>query len=341
VLNPYSRRSGAANASSHLQGRVSHVSQHTIVTAGVDVSKYKLDVAISDRSSVLCFEYSLSGLERLTKFLQKQNPQLVCLEATGGYERTLVQHLQTQGFPVSVVNPRQIRDFARGLNQLAKTDAIDARIIARFAERCEPRITPPVPESRRKLVALVSRRRQVQEMLVQEQNRLGTIADKEIQKLIRSMVRAYQKQRREIDRRIAAHIKQHPQLDMHARRLQSVPGIGPATAGVLLAELPELGTLNRQQIARLVGVAPTNRDSGTLRGKRTTGGGRVQLRTALYMPTIVATRYNPRIRAFYQHLLDSGKPKMVAIIAAMRKLLIILNTMTRNGQSWNTTPNNA
>ncbi len=314
------------------------MTQHNRCFAGIDVSKQHLDVALADQSSVKTFDYSTTGLNRLVAFLEEHTPQLVCLEATGGLERPLVEHLQARGFDVAVVNPRQIRDFARAANQLAKTDALDARSIAQFAARMQPRVTPPLDEFRRKLLDLTSRRRQVRHMLVQEQNRLGTTVDKEIRRMIHQALRLYEKQRLALDERIATLIEQNTKLQTQAKLLRSVPGIGPATVGVLLAELPELGQLNRQQIARLVGVAPTNRDSGTLRGKRTTGGGRVALRNALFMPTLVATQYNPRLRTFYQQLLQRGKTKMVALIAAMRKLLTILNVMARTQQPWRNSP---
>ena len=310
------------------------MAQHNTCFAGIDVSKHTLDLALADQPAVKTFDYSTTGLTRLTQFLEEHAPQLICLEATGGLERPLVEHLQARGFEVAIVNPRQIRDFARAANQLAKTDAIDARIIAQFAERMQPRVTPPLDEFRRKLLDLTGRRRQVQHMLVQEQNRLGTTVDKDLRRMIRQALRLYEQQRLELDEHIATLIEQNEQLQSQAKLLRSVPGIGPATVGVLLAELPELGQINRRQIARLVGVAPTNRDSGTLRGKRTTGGGRVTLRNALFMPTLVATQYNPRIRAFYQQLLQRGKTKMVALIAAMRKLLTILNVMARTQQPW-------
>lgn len=316
------------------------MSQHTTCFAGIDVSKFKLDVAFSHHSTVTTFEYSTAGLNRLVKFLQQHEPHVVCLEATGGLERTLVDLLQKQGFAVAVVNPRQVRDFARAINQLAKTDSLDAHAIALFAERVQPRITPPVEEFRRKLLDLTTRRRQVRHMILQEQNRLGTTCDKILRRMIQQAVRLYERQGRDLDNRIASLIERNERFGTQAKLLLSVPGIGPATTCVLIAELPELGQLNRQQIARLVGLAPTNRDSGTLRGKRTTGGGRTTLRTALYMPTVVAIRHNPRIRAFYNRLRDAGKATMVALVAAMRKLLVILNTMTRNQQPWKTISNN-
>ena len=201
----------------------------------------------------------------------------------------------------------------------------------------QPRITPPVTPAARKLSALTARRRQVLHMLVQEQNRLRTVSDKEIRRLIRQAIRFYEKQRDALSEQLQQLIANDEQLQAKAALLRTVPGIGPAATAMLLAELPELGELNRQQIARLVGVAPTNRDSGTLRGHRTTGGGRSHVRTALFLPTLVATQHNPVIRAFYRRLVADGKPKMVALVAAMRKLLCILNTMLREQTLWRPT----
>lgn len=305
---------------------------------GIDVSKEKLDVACSHNQRVQTFAYTKAGLKQLAAFLKQHSPELVCLEATGGYERTLVDVLHQHQFVVAVVNPRQVRDFARAGNQLAKTDAIDARIIAKFAQLMQPRVTPPLPENRRKLLDLASRCRQVTKLIVQEKNRLGTTLDKEICQMIQQAIRLYQRQLETIRQKQQQLIEQDETAQAKARIITSVPGLGPATVSVLISELPELGTLNRQQIARLVGVAPTNRDSGTLRGKRTTGGGRAAIRTALFMPTIVAKQYNPRIKAFYDRLVENGKPKMVALIACMRKLLTILNVMIRDGKTWNQSP---
>lgn len=314
------------------------MSDHTKVVVGIDVSKEKLDVACSHESRVRTFATTKAGLRRLLTFLKKENPELVCLEATGGYERTLVEMLHEHEFIIAVVNPRQIRDFARACNQLAKTDAIDARIIAKFGERMHPRITPPVPKNRRKLLDLTSRKRQVTKLLIQEKNRLGVTADKEIRKMIEQGVRFYEKQLDAIRQKQQQLIESDEQMQSKAHIIASVPGLGPATVSTLIAELPELGALNRRQIARLVGVAPTNRDSGTLRGKRTTGGGRVQVRNALYLPIVVAKLHNPKIKAFYDRLVAGGKPKMVALIACMRKLLTILNVMIKNGTTWNQLP---
>jgi transposase len=313
------------------------MTQHTTLCVGIDVSKDKFDVAVAGQSAVTTFPYSPAGLKSLTAFLKQHAADLVCLEATGGLERRLVKHLHQLGVNVAVVNPRCIRNFAHAKDQFAKTDALDARNIARFAERMQPRVTPPLSECQQKLRDLSSRRRQVQHVLVQEQNRLGTAADNDVRRLIKQAIRLYKNQLAKLDEQIAQLIDEDEQLQAKAALLKSVPGIGPATVGALLTELPELGQLNRREIARLVGVAPTNRDSGKLRGRRTTGGGRGQLRRALFMPTLVATKYNLKIRAFYERLLTRGKMKMVALIAAMRKLLTILNVIIREQQPWQPT----
>lgn len=316
------------------------MADHNNCCVGIDVAKEKLDVATSDNRKVYTFEYNKSGLKKLIAFITECCPQKICLEATGGWERELVVALHQHQFEVAVVNPRQIRDFAKATNQLAKTDEIDARIITQFAKLMQPRITPKLSESQQKLRDLTARRRQVNKLLVQEKNRLSTTHDKEIQKLIRQAIKFYEKQLDTVRTAQLKIIQKDKQTQQRAHIITSVPGLGPATVATLISELPELGQLNRRQIARLIGVAPTNRDSGTLRGKRTTGGGRVDVRNALYMPTIVAKKHNPKIKAFYERLLANGKSKMVAIIAAMRKLITILNVMIRDQKSWKQIPNN-
>lgn len=341
VLNPNSRQSGARTRQLALQGRVSHMQQHTMSSVGIDVSKHNLDVALAGQPHVRSFPYTQAGLRSLIAFLRRHDPAIVCLEATGGLERALQDRLHEEELPVAVVNPRRIRDFGRAMDQLAKTDAIDARLIARFADRMQPRLTPRPAESRRKLQTLKTRRSQVKDILVQEQNRLGATADPEVRQLLEQAIGFYRTQCARLDEQIRGLIEADEQMQAKARLLRSVPGVGPVTTAVLLAELPELGELNRRQIARLVGVAPVNRDSGTLKGKRTTGGGRKQIRTALYMPIVVATQHNPKIKAFYERLVARGKLKSVALIAAMRKLLAILNVMLRNRQSWKSAAQNA
>lgn len=311
------------------------MTKHNKLTLGIDVSKFKLDFAWSNSKNVETVPYTQSGLQQLLRSLKKSPVGLVCLEATGGLERTLLNILHEHDIPVALVNPRQIRDFARAANQLAKTDQIDARTIARFAELMQPRTTPPLTPSQQKLRDLTSRKRQVTKLLVQEKNRLAATADKRIQKMILQAIKLYEKQLEELHRQLQQLIAEDGQAQVKARIIESVPGLGPATVATLISELPELGTLNRQQIARLIGAAPTNRDSGTLRGKRTTGGGRTEIRNALYMPTIVAKQYNPKVKAFYDRLVENGKPKMVALIASMRKLITILNVMIRDEKTWN------
>lgn len=309
---------------------------HNKLCVGIDVSKHKLDFAFSNLQDVKTIPNSMQGFKQLLTSLKKSDVALVCLEATGGLERSLVAALHQHGIPVAVVNPRQIRDFARATNQLAKTDQIDARIIARFALLMNPRPTESISTSQQKIQDLIARKRQVVKLLVQEKNRLASTADQDIQQMIKQAITFYQQQLRELQEQLAELIEADQKAQEKARIITSVPGLGPATVATLIAELPELGQLNRQQIARLVGVAPTNRDSGTMRGKRTTGGGRVDVRNALYMPIIVAKKHNPVIKSFYDRLVSNGKPKLVALIAAMRKLLTILNVMIREGQEWKT-----
>lgn len=309
--------------------------QHNTRCVGIDVAKQRLDVAFANRTSIETITYSQTGLKRLISSLVKFQTTLVCLEATGGLERQLVAELHKHQIPVAVVNPRQIRDFARASNQLAKTDAIDARTIVRFAQLMNPRTTPEVSDSRQKIKDLTARKRQVSDLIVQEKNRLGSTPDKDIKKMLLQTIRLFEKQLETIRTKLQDLIDSDEKLQAQAKIIASIPGLGPTTVSTLIAELPELGSLNRQQIARLVGVAPTNRDSGTLRGKRTTGGGRAQIRMALFMPIVVAKKYNPKIKEFYDRLVANGKPKMVALIAAMRKLLTILNVMIREGKTWN------
>lgn len=308
--------------------------QPTKLFVGVDVSKFKWDVATTASRQVLTFEATPDGGQRLLEWLRTQTVELICLEATGNYQHDLVQLLHEHGYQVAVVNPRLPRDFARSLNQLAKTDRIDARLLALFAERYRPRPTPPISPVLAELAALVARRRQLVEMRIQEHNRCETTFAAAVQDSLAAHLQYLDEMLQNIERRIDELVEHEPQLQATATLLQTTPGIGKLTAQRLAIELPELGRLNRKQIARLVGVAPINRDSGTLRGKRTTGGGRAHVRFALYMPTVVAVRRNPLLKAFYERLLAAGKPKMVALIASMRKLLTILNHLVRNQITW-------
>jgi transposase len=301
---------------------------------GVDASLDSLDFYSLPNQQRSRVANALAGVTAPVQACLDKGIQLVCLEATGGLERLLVKELQRRGIPVAVVNPRQIRDFARSMNRLAKTDRLDAHTIALFAQRMQPQPTPPTTENAEKLPALTTRRNQVRDRLVQEQNRLARTWDPQIRQLIEQAIQLYQAQLQTLSAQIELLLETDTQFQHTARIVRSAPGIGPVATAALVAELPELGQLNRQQVARLVGVAPINRDSGQLRGKRTTGGGRSSLRRSLYMPTLVAIKHNPKIKAFYRHLLRQGKPKMVALIASMRKLLVILNLIVKNNQTW-------
>lgn len=304
------------------------------IFAGVDVSKRHLDLAFTDGVHRR-YAYDLTGLEALARQLQRAEVELVAVEATGNLERRLVDHLMARGLRTAVVNPRQVRDFARAFNRLAKTDKIDARIIADFARTVQPRVARPADENCRRLQAMVVRRRQVSRAITAETHRLARTSDEPMRQLIRQAIDLYQQQLEQLEQQIKQAIKDDQCLARRASLLRSVPGIGPATAATLIAELPELGQLNRQQAARLVGVAPINRDSGTMRGRRTVGGGRVSVRNTLYMAALVGTRFNPTLRAFYQRLIGQGKAKRCALTACMRKLLLILNAITRNQMPWN------
>lgn len=310
--------------------------QH-LTFVGIDVSKHFLDVAATgDDARPRRFSHDDQGLAQLVQHLGPLAPRLIAMEATGGLERRPLAHLILAGFSVAIVNPRQIRDFARAFNQLAKTDAIDARIIASFAQTVQPRACELPQEHEQKLQALVTRRRQIIHARVQETNRMDRTHDRHMLDMIQEAVDLYTRQLTHVNAEIHKLIDDCHDLQQRAVILRSAPGIGPATAGVLIAELPELGRLNGRQVAKLVGVAPMNRDSGLMRGKRTTGGGRTGVRNALYMATLVATKHNPAIRTFYQRLVAGGKSKMVALVASMRKFLIILNAMVAHQAPWKT-----
>lgn len=301
---------------------------------GIDVAKAQLDVAVRPTGENWQVATDLQGITQLQERLQELAPTLIVLEATGGLELPLVGALGAAGLPVVVVNPRQVRDFARALGRLAKTDALDAQVLAHFGEAAKPQLRPLADSQTQELKALVARRRQVVEMLVAEKNRQRRTLPRVQQRIARHL-KVLEQELAELDRDLGQLLRQSPLWREQEDLLRSVPGIGPTLAATLLAQLPELGSLGRRQIAALAGVAPLNRDSGTLRGKRTTWGGRASLRAALYMATLAATRWNPAIRAFYLRLCGTGKAKKVALTACMRKLLCILNAMLKHGQSWN------
>lgn len=302
---------------------------------GIDISKCHFDLYVLPEGKEYQFENNPKGIRQCLHELREVRPKLIVMEATGGYEVALATELHLAGLAVAVVNPRQIRDFARAVGQIAKTDKIDARVIARFASTVEPPAKDVLDAKSRQLKALVARRDQLVGMHVAESNRMEHAVDKDIVRSIKAVLKTIERQIVGVDSQISEHIVQDPQLKRKADIVDSAPGIACTTASMLVTRLPELGLLNRRQIAALVGVAPMNRDSGTFKGKRMTGGGRRRIRTALYMPTLAAIRHNPVIREFYNRLLAKGKTKMTAVIAAMRKLLTILNTMVAKNEFWN------
>lgn len=304
----------------------------SLVFAGIDVSQARLDVAVSD-GQTWSVPHDESAITTLVAQLAALHPTLIVLEATGGLEIPVTSALATAGLPVVVVNPRQVRDFARAKGLLAKTDALDAQVLAQFAERIRPQPRPLPDAEARNLAALWTRRRQLVEMLSAEKNRLSS-ASSSVRKSLRNHIAWLERELQHTNTDLTAAIQQSPVWREKDELLRTVPGVGPVLTSTLLANLPELGTLTNKQIAALVGVAPLNRDSGTLRGRRTVWGGRAQVRAVLYMSAIVAARFNPVIRAFYRRLCAVGKAKKVALTACMRKLLTILNAMLKHRTPW-------
>jgi len=310
------------------------------ISVGIDVSKDKLDMAFDPAGESLVFSNDPDGHADIVEQLKPCSPERIIVEATGGYERRVVAALKAAGLPVVVMNPRQVREFARATGQLAKTDAIDASILARFGRVLRPEIRPIPDENAHIMQEKLGRRRQLIAMRTAEKNRLGQSRNAPVRQGIQSHLDFLDKQIEKIDKDLDKTIRDSPAYREKAELLKGVPGIGDQTTRDLLAHLPELGACSRQEIAALVGVAPINRDSGKMRGRRTISGGRACVRTALYMATISACRSNPLIRKHYQHLLDAGKAKKVAIIACMRKLLTIINAMIRDRKPWNIVPIN-
>jgi len=305
------------------------------IYVGIDIAKHGFELACEPKQKIQHFDNNAEGIQRCRERLLQHQPELIVMEPTGGYERPLADELQGAGLPLAIINARRIREFARASGQLAKTDKLDAQIIARFALVLQPPAQKPQDRQTRTLKALVARRQQLVQMHTAENNRLEHAADKTVVRTIRTLLRTIERQMKQVEREIRDQVENTPTLKQKTQQLESVPGIGQTTAALLVTELPELGRLNRRQIAALIGVAPINRDSGIYRGKRMTGGGRRHLRARLFMPTRVAVRHNPVICCFYRHLLDRGKTKMVALIAATRKLLTILNTMLKKNEAWN------
>lgn len=303
------------------------------VYVGIDVAKANMDVAIYPSGQQWSFSNDDKGINQAVTRLRELSPELIVMEATGDIELPLTAALTVAGLPMVVVNPRQVRNFARAMGRLSKTDTIDAQVMAYFAATVQPKPRPMPDAQTQELSAILARRRQVIEMIVAERNRLG-IANEAVRESIQDHIAWLEKELADVDNNLTRIIQESPLWKEKDELLRSVPGVGPVLSVTLLADLPELGTLNRRQIAALVGVAPLNRDSGTFRGKRSVWGGRAKVRAVLYMATLVATRHNAVIRAFYQRLYAAGKEKKVALTACMRKLLTILNAVIRSRSPW-------
>jgi transposase len=303
---------------------------------GIDVSKERLDVHVRPSGEAFAVPRDGAGLERLVARLRAAPPALVVLEATGGFELTVAASIAGAGLPLAVVNPRQIRDFARATGRLAKTDRLDAEAIALFAERVRPEPRPVADAEAQVLAELVARRRQLVEMIGMEANRRRQARAARVQATIAATLRTLEAQLAALDGEIDGAVRASPAWRAAEDLLTTVPGIGAITARALIAELPELGTIDRRRLAALVGVAPVNRDSGGTRGHRAIAGGRTALRGTLYMATMSAIRCNPVLKAHYRRLVGRGRPKKVALIACMRRLLGVLNALIRTGTPWRT-----
>ena len=300
---------------------------------GIDVAKAPVDVAVRPTGQRWVVSYDETGVGELVSQLENLGPALVLLEASGGLELPLVAALAAAALPVVVINPRQVRDFARATGTLAKTDALDAAVLAHFANAVRPSVRPLRDAATQVLNSLVARRHQVMTMLVSEKNRLSS-ATVAVHPRIEAHIAWLEGELDDLDEGLRQTLRRSPVWREKDDLLRTVPGVGERLSMTLLAYLPELGMLDRRQVATLVGVAPFNRDCGTLRGKRTVWGGGARVRAALYLGALSATRYNPVIRDFYQTLLTAGKPKKVALVACRRKLLVILNSMLRHGLPW-------
>lgn len=308
---------------------------------GIDVSKSQLDCALLQQNQQFLstqFSNDADGHVGLLMWLTHHaKDSLIVVEATGGYEAAIVAKLATGGLRVAVVNPRQVRDFAKATGVLAKTDALDARVLAQFGRAIQPQVRAPKAEELSELEAVLTRRRQLIEMITTETHRRSTVTSRVIAKQIDQHLKWLAKQVEKADTDLGNKIARSTLMQRKLNVLTSVPGVGRVTAVSLIAQLPELGKLNERQLSALVGVCPFNRDSGTLRGRRTIWGGRARVRAVLYMAALVAARHNPLLKAFYQRLLASGKAKKVALVAVMHKLLLILNAMVKRDQMWEPT----
>ena len=309
---------------------------------GIDISQDNLDIAAYPTEQIWKYKNSSSGIAKTVTKLKGLNPKLIVMEATGGLETPLRQALDQADLPVAVVNPRRIRDFGRSMGILAKTDKLDAKVMAYFAAKIEPTPHPPKDEASQQLENLLARRNQLSNMLTAEKNRLKQSTNKAIYVRIQNHIYWLESELQGLDKELKDNIRQNPLFMEKVKLYRSMPGVGDILSYNLLANLSELGSLNQREIASLVGVAPLNRDSGKLRRRRTIWGGRATIRKALYMPAVVAIRCNPLIRSLYQRLLAKGKLKKVALVACMHKMLTILNSMAKNNTPWKcaiTTPN--
>jgi transposase len=304
---------------------------------GIDVSKENLDLGVNPKRQIRRFHNTATGISKIVDHITETGPIMVVMEATGGFEIPVAAALGEAGILTAIVNPRQVRDYARSTGKLAKTDAIDAQILADFAATVHPEPRPLADPQAQELKAILARRRQLNEMITAEKNRLQRARG-----ILRDHIRAHigwmENEMLDMDSALKQFIEGSPMWQEKDNLLRSVPGIGPVLSTTLVAELPELGNLNRKQIAALVGVAPLNRDSGKMRRKRSVWGGRASVRAALYMGALVATRFNPVIKRFYERLLAAGKAKKAAITACMRKLLIIINAMIKHHTPWHYSP---
>jgi transposase len=301
---------------------------------GIDVAKDRLDIAVRPTGDTWSVANDLPGITEVVQRLAPLHPKLVVLEATGGLQMPVAAALASAGLPLALVNPRQVRDFARATGKLAKTDRLDAQVLAHFAEAVRPAPHALPDAQAQELTALLTRRHQVIEMLTAEKNRLRTVRSEAVRQRVQDHIHWLEQELAGLDRDLDHTIRESPLWREKDNLLRSVPGVGPVVSMTLLADLPELGTLSRHQIAALVGVAPLNRDSGRFRGQRRVWGGRARVRAALYMAALTASRYNPMIRAFYHRLCGAGKARKVALTACMRKLLTILNAMLKHRQTW-------
>ncbi len=332
LIGPLSSDKSASYKAGNTPERTYTVEQQNELFVGIDVAQDTLDIACSDKRPVAHVRYDQAHVNKLIDQWQTARPTLVLLEATGGLERMMVYALEAAGIPYRVANPRLVRDFARATGHLAKTDRLDAQVLASYAEKLRPEARAIADPARQELRELMLRRRQLLDLKQQEENRLS-LASKSVVKSIRVVLKTLEKEIAKIEQQTDDFISGQPMLVAETELLESVKGVGPVLARSLCGLVPELGRLNRKQIAALIGVAPFNRDSGTMQGKRTCWGGRADVRRVLYMATLIAVRHNPKLKEFYQRLRQAGKPFKLALNAAMRKLLITLNAMVRNLQN--------